>query len=220
MRYRSFMVFLISVILILGLFSLPATAQDIADTIQKQYTTVSSFQTDFSQTLTNAASGSKEQREGTIWYQEPTLIRWHTTSPEEEVLISTGKTVWDYFPEEKVAYRYSLEGRFNSKTMLRFISGEVNLQEDFQVEVLGSDQENANWTKVKLIPKNPDPSLVEATIWVDPESSLIQQVMLVDFFGNQNQLTFQDIDLNVHIADSHFTFQPPEDVQVMQGGGQ
>lgn len=192
-------------------------AQDIGDSIQEQYTEVNSFETDFSQKLTNAASGETEQREGTICYLKPEKIRWHTTSPEEELLISNNNVVWDYFPQEEVAYKYSLEGRFDSKTMLEFISGEVNLKEDFRIENQGQDPDFSDWIQVELVPKDPEPSLVKAHIWLEPESHLIQQVLLVDFFGNKNQLTFEDIDFNVDLQESLFEFDPPEGVEIMKG---
>ena len=197
-----------------------AFAQDIADQIQKQYTTITSFQSEFSQELTNAASGESEQRKGEIWYQKPEHIRWHTTCPEEELLVSNGDVVWDYFPDEKVAYKYSLEGRFDSKTMLKFISGEVNLKQDFRIQVLGSDPDFFEWTKVRLEPIEPEPSLVMAFIWLEPETDLIRQVLLEDFFGNSNRLTFEDIRLNIEkdLQPSLFTFDPPEEVEVMKGG--
>jgi outer membrane lipoprotein carrier protein len=204
--------------LILALiWCMPVTAQDIADSIQEQYTEVNSFETEFSQKLTNAASGETEQREGTICYLKPEKIRWHTTSPEEELLISNNNVVWDYFPQEGVVYKYSLKGRFDSKTMLEFITGEVNLKEDFRIENQGQDPDFSDWIQVELVPKDPEPSLVKARIWLEPESHLIQQVMLVDFFGNKNQLTFEDIDLNVELEESLFEFDPPEGVEIMQG---
>lgn len=196
---------------------LPASAQDVANSIQEQYAQVNSFQTDFSQKLTNAASGESELREGTICYLKPEKIRWHTTSPEEELLISNNNVVWDYFPQEDVAYKYSLQGRFDSKTMLEFISGEVNLKQDFKIENHGQDLDFSDWIQIELVPKDPEPSLVKAHIWLEPESHLIQQVLLVDFFGNKNRLTFEDIDLNVDLEESLFEFTPPEGVEIMKG---
>ena len=206
---------IITVSLFLFVLSFPASAQEIADTIQAQYAQVESFQTKFSQTLTNSASGESEDRNGTIWYQKPEMIRWQTTHPEEELLISTGDMVWDYFPEEKVAYKYSLQGRFDSKTMLKFISGQVNLQEDFRIKNQGTDVNN--WTKIRLVPKNPEPSLVMAHIWLEPQTHLIRQVLLEDFFGNTNQLTFHQIQLNVDLDPCLFTFEPPAEVEVLKG---
>ncbi len=210
------LIFFMTTILVV-IWCMPATAQDIADSIQEQYAEVNSFETEFNQKINNAASGETEQREGTICYLKPEKIRWHTTSPEEELLISKDNVVWDYFPQESIAYKYSFQERFDSKTMLEFISGEVNLKQDFRIENQGQDPDFSDWIKVELVPKDPEPSLVKAHIWLEPKSHLIQQVLLVDFFGNKNLLTFKDIDLNVDLKESLFEFDPPEGVEIMQG---
>ena len=208
-------------VFLLVLFCTPllwAAETDIADTIQEQYASIQSFRTQFEQDLTNAASGETEERNGTIWFQKPHRIRWQTEHPDKELLVSNNNTVWDYFPEDKVANKYSLQGRFESKTMLRFISGEVNIKEDFQVLNQGPDPMHSDWIKLRLVPKDPEPSLVMAYLWFEEQSNLIRQVLLVDFFGNGNQLTFQDIEQNIEIDPSLFCFQPPEDVQLMKEG--
>lgn len=212
---RLIFIFFINILVFIWL--LPASAQDVANSIQEQYAEVNSFETDFSQKLTNAASGESEQREGTICYLKPEKIFWHTTSPEEELLISNENVVWDYFPQDGVAYKYSFQERFDSKTMLEFISGEVNLKQDFKIENQGQDPDFSDWIKVELVPKDPEPSLVKAHIWLEPKSHLIQQVLLVDFFGNKNQLTFEDTDFNVDLEESLFEFAPPEGVEIMEG---
>ncbi|MBS3779475.1 MAG: outer membrane lipoprotein carrier protein LolA, partial [Desulfovermiculus sp.] len=116
---------------------------------------------------------------------------------------------------EKVAYKYSLQGRFDSKTMLKFISGQVNRREDFRVKNQGTDVNK--WTKIRLAPKNPEPSLVMAHIWLEPQTHLIRQVLLEDFFGNTNQLTFHQIQLNVDLDPCLFSFEPPAEVEVLEG---
>jgi outer membrane lipoprotein carrier protein len=205
-----------TLLVLLPVFLIAAEHDHVSDIIQDQYAKINSFQAEFNQELTNASSGAKEQRRGTIWYQQPQKIRWQTIHPEEELLISTGDVVWDYFPEEKTAYRYTLKGRFDSKNMLKFISGEINLKEDFQIQVQGKDAQCSDWTKISLTPLNPEPSLVMAHIWLDKDTNLIRQVVLVDFFGNKNKLTFEDIELNVVIDESRFSFDPPDGVEMIK----
>ena len=181
--------------------------------IQAQYEHLQGFETEFVQVLTNASSGEQQRREGTISFAKPRHIRWETTAPESELLIAGPETVWDYFAEEEVVYTYSSDQVFQSKTMLRFISGEANITEDFYIQ----RQESENkWVKLKLIPKKPEFNLVLAYIWVDPETALLRQVLLVDFGGNGNKLTFTDIQLNPEFKDGWFRFDPPEDVTVLR----
>lgn len=189
-----------------------ALAQEITDRIQKQYESTNSFTCSFEQKLTNAASGETQHREGTIAFRQPQLIRWETTEPEKELLLVGEDAVWNYFAEEEVAYKYRVDQIFQSKTMLRFISGAANLKEDFKVVNQGTD---SGWEKIKLIPKKPEPGLVLAYLWIESESALLRQVLIVDFFGNGNQLTLNDLILNVELDASQFTFVPPEGVEVL-----
>ncbi len=73
--------------------------------IQKIYKNIQSFQTDFVQKLTNPQTQDTEIRKGKIAYKEPRLIYWETNSPEKELFVVTKECVWDYFPEEKIAYK-------------------------------------------------------------------------------------------------------------------
>jgi outer membrane lipoprotein carrier protein len=82
-------------------------------------------------------------------------------------------------------YRYSVEQVFSSKTMIRFLSGEANLKDDFTVQDLGMDGE---FRHLKLIPKEPEPNLVEGELWVRPGQDMLEKIKLVDFFGNINEL--------------------------------
>ena len=186
----------------------------VVQAMQEQYRSVDSFQADFVQQLTNAASGDQQTRNGTIAFKKPQYIRWVTNQPEKEILVVTEDTVWDYIPAEEVAYKYTLREKFRSKTMLEFISGRVSLKDDFSLTNQGVDQANG-WIKVKLVPKEPEPKLVLAYVWIEKDSDRLRQVLLVDFWGNGNQLTFNNIEYDPGLGTAMFSFEPPEGVQVM-----
>lgn len=191
----------------------PAAAQasKITDAIQKRYDSLSSFQTDFQQELTNAASGSVEKRSGKIWFKQPSLVRWETQKPEKELLVVGPQVVWDYFEADKVVMKYRASQVFNSKTMIRFLSGKANLKEDFKVEEQGTDN---GLLKLKLIPKEPEPTMVLAYIWVDPKTHLLGRVLIVDFYANGNQVTLSNLQTDKKAEAPLFEFTPPKGVQV------
>ena len=196
-----------------GLFTPQSSmAEDLSQKIQDTYTSIQSFKTEFTQKLTNAASGEVQKRTGTILFRKPRDIRWETLSPEKELLVVRDNLVWDVFPSEGIAYKYSLQGKFSSKTMLEFLTGDVSLETDFQVLDQGLEE---GLRKVRLVPKNPEPNLVLAYLWLDPDEFTLKKILLVDFFGNGNELAFKDLKLNVKITDDHFIYSPPKDIQVI-----
>ena len=189
-----------------------AHASKITDAIQKRYDSLSSFETDFQQELTNAASGSVEKRSGKIWFKQ-SLVRWETLKPEKELLVVGQHSVWDYFEADKVAMKYRSSQVFNSKTMIRFLSGKANLKEDFKIEDQGTDSANG-LLKLRLIPKDPEPTMVLAYIWVNTKTNMLGQVLIVDFYGNGNQVTLNNLQLNKKTEARMFEFIPPSGVQV------
>lgn len=205
---------LICLILIAPVMS-HAGQKDLTAAIQEQYQSIQSFRTEFTQELINASSRDSEVRKGWIVYKRPRRIHWETVSPEKEILILNRDSVWDYYPAEGVAYRYSLRQKFDSQTMLRFISGEVDLREEFKLSRLDPDAKDKELIRLKLMPKNPDPSLVKAKLDVNAENMLIQRIELIDFFGNKNILRFRNIELDCQPDPDLFVLEPPEDTRVV-----
>lgn len=195
-------------------------ANKVPDLIQKRYENLDSFQADFVQELTNVASGEVDVRKGQIWFKQPSRVRWETTEPEKELLIVGPDYAWDYIEEDELAIKYSVESLLNSKTILRFISGQANLKEDFiiKTEWDGAQAVREKWGKgnvvLQLTPKEPEPGMVLAFIGVEPGTGLLRQVMIVDFYGNGNEVRLSGVELNIALRDEMFQFNPPEGVIV------
>jgi len=198
--------------------SLPV--EELPDLIQQRYETLKTFRADFVQELTNVASGEVEERTGHIWFKQPSKVRWETVKPEKELLIVGPDYAWDYIEDEQLALKYSVASLLDSKTILRFISGQANLKEDFVVktEWQGADEVRAKWGKgfsvMQLVPKEAEPGMVLAYIGVEPDSGLLRQVMIVDFYGNGNELRLSNVELDIDLPQGMFAFTPPEGVQV------
>ena len=196
------------------------TLENLPDLIQKRYETLRTFQADFVQELTNVASGDVEVRKGKIWFKQPSQVRWETAEPEKELLVVGPDFAWDYIEEEQLAIKYSVAALLDSKTVIRFISGQANLKEDFIVktEWQGADDVRARWGKgcevIQLVPKEAEPAMVLAYIGVEPKTGLLEKVMIVDFYGNGNELRLSNVVLDPDLPPSLFAFTPPEGTQV------
>lgn len=196
------------------LFLLPAgqlAASEVVHRLQAHYENVDSFQAGFVQILTNAATREQEERIGQISFKKPLNVRWESTSPEEELLLIHKETVWNYFPQEEAVYRYDTDEILTSRNMIRFVSGQARLVEDFRVEEQGLED---GLHKIKLVPRNPEPDLVLAYIWSD-DQGMMHRILLVDFFGNGNELRFKDMVLNPELDEQIFTFEPPAGIDIL-----
>jgi outer membrane lipoprotein carrier protein len=195
-------------------------AQDLPDLIQKRYETLKTFRADITQVMTRLASGEVQKRVGKVWFRQPSQVRWETTSPEKEVFVVGPKFVWDYVPDDKLAIKSRVTAQLGSKTFLRFLSGQVNIKEDFIVKTdwPGADEIRAKWAKdltvLQLIPKQLEQDMTLAFLGVEPTTGLLRQVMIVDFYGNGNEVKLTNVETDVDLAKDMFTFTPPEGTQV------
>jgi outer membrane lipoprotein carrier protein len=195
----------------------PARADDpaqLAGRIQKKYASINAFSASFTQAIRNAASGDTENRSGSFVFKKPLLVRWETVKPEKELLLVGASAVWDYFEEDKEAFRYSVQEIIGSKTMLRFLTGKANLTEDFLVAAGKAETAGPGQAVLDLAPKEPEPGLVMAKVWVDTTTDLIVRVHIQDFYANTNDLTLTNLVLNPKLGDELFAFTPPKDVKV------
>jgi outer membrane lipoprotein carrier protein len=219
---------IVAVFVMVSLLLLPAfagaaetiPAQDLPDLIQKRYEALKTFRADFTQELTNVASGEVQKRQGKIWFSQPSRVRWETSAPEKELLVVGPKFAWDYIPDEELAIKYGVTALLDSKTILRFLSGQANIKEDFVVrtEWPGADEVRDKWGKeltvLQLVPKEAEPGMVLAFVGVEPATGLLRQVMIVDFYGNGNEVQLSNVETDVDLAEDMFTFTPPEGTQV------
>ncbi|MEF3695860.1 outer membrane lipoprotein chaperone LolA [Desulfolutivibrio sp.] len=204
--------------LLVAVWAVPARGADLVDAVQKKYESLSGFKTEFTQDLKNSASGEGEMRSGSITFKKPNLVRWETVKPEKELLLVGKEAVWDYFEDDREAFRYPVEEIINSKTMLKFLTGKANLREDFHV-FEEPDAAEAGLVRFKLVPKEPEPGLVMAHVWVDPATQMIMRLSIQDFYANTNDLTLKNLKVEANLPDSLFSFTPPQGVAVHDNTG-
>lgn len=183
----------------------------VPSAMQRRYEAMASFSAEFTQVLTHKESGSVEKRRGTLLFSKPLRIRWETAKPHAETLVVTDREIWDYLPDEEVAYRYPLDLVRDSRSVIQVFTGQAALTRDFDVKDLGRED---GLVKLRIYPKEPTPQLVEASLWVEPESGLIRRATIVDFYGNTNALHFVRFTPDAPAPAASFGFRPPAGVEV------
>ena len=211
--------YLIAAFTLLTTLALPAQAADpLVAAMQERYRALRSFSSTFTQTLKHQESGALETRTGSLDFAKPLRLRWETAKPHPELLVVTEEEVWDYLPDEEVAYRYAPEVAQDSRSILQVVTGQSRLDSDFVVERQPDEQGLA---VLLLFPKEPTPQLVEARLWIDPASKLIRKALITDFYGNTNEVAFTSLTPDAAPGNNAFRFTPPQGVEVedlRQGG--
>lgn len=185
----------------------------VAAKVQAAYADMQSFRAAFTQELLQRDSGVVQKRSGTIAFQRPLLVRWETAAPNAELLMVTDKEIWNYLPDEELAYRYSRALAEDSRSLIQVITGQSALTRDFDVEP-AQEPQGGDFIHLLLYPKEPTTELTEAQLWIDPATSLIRRAMVMDFYGNTNTVELKDLEKNAAIPASEFSFTPPKGTDV------
>ncbi len=212
----SRMLRLMTFLLLLCAMSVPARAADlpaVLKTMQEVYAGMKNFRADFEQRLFQRDSGVEEIRTGILLFQKPLQVRWETRTPHPELFMVTDKEIWNYLPDEDLAYRYPREMAEDSRSLVQVVTGQSALTRDFDVEP-AQDETGGGLLHLLLQPKEPTTELVEAQIWIEPGTSLIHRVMVMDFYGNTNFVELKNLKINAGLRRSDFEFTPPQGTEV------
>lgn len=204
------------ILLLLMFLLLPLSAkaieyQELLDGVQKNYTNVESFEASFKQVLFHRESGTNQERTGKFLFKAPQKIYWETERPHAEVLVTNGQVLWNYLPDEDLAYQYNMDMLEASHLALKILTGQENLSDNFEISVLGSGEETMH---LRMYPYEVDAQMVEAELWIDKKKEAIQKLKVVDFFGNSNFIEILSFEKNAEVEDSLFDFVVPDGVDV------
>lgn len=161
--------------------------------------------------LTLDASGTQLQESaGTMELKRPGMFRWVTEPPLDQELVSDGSTVWLYDPDLMQVTVQSMDERATHTPAL-LLSGDVGqLQESFQIDW----QAEGNIDSFQLTPRVPD-TLFD-TLQLSFQNDQIHDMELSDAVGQRTRILFMSLRINEPLADSHFVFAIPDDVDVIE----
>ncbi len=187
--------------------------EDVVGKVQEQYEIHKDFKANFVQETLVKTLGKKQQAEGTVSFKKPGKMRWIYQKPVHQEIISDGKTVWTYRPEDKQVAVSQMSQAFQAKAPSTFLAGIGNLKRDFKARFEQEPAPGKNYF-LELTPVEAQGSLEKLYLVVEPETFKIVQARIQDAMGNITQINFSKIQFNVNLPDSLFTFTPPKGVEV------
>jgi outer membrane lipoprotein carrier protein len=190
---------------------------DIVNGLQQTYEKTVDFKADFIQETTIKSIKKTDVEEGHVFFKNPQNMLWNYTKPKAKKLVINSRKAWLYLPQEKVAYTQDSDYIFQSRVLIKFLSGLGKLKDDFTIKyaVANALDKNGNYLLV-LIPLEKSAAYNTLKINVDKNKFYILQVSFDDVMGNSTTLKFSNISINTGLASSIFQFQPTAGVSVFK----
>jgi len=202
--------------LVMGLV-LPLRAADspklkaLLDRLQKHYQQTNSFSAKFTEQI-SPAGGAKREREGTVYYRKPGLMRWEFSGEDQELIVSDGKQLYNYQPDLNQVVETPLEQAFRSSSFAAFLLGIGNVQRDFDASV-PAQAPSDGLQHIALKPKNGG-DVVE--MGLDPATLDLKTLRLTDALGDVTELAFSDFKSGAPLDDKLFAFIPPAGADIVK----
>jgi outer membrane lipoprotein carrier protein len=195
----------------------PAPIEEIVTSLQQTYENTTDFKADFSQETTVSSIKKTDSEGGIVFFKSPKYMLWNYIRPKSKKLVINLSKAWLYLPQEKVAYTQEADYIFQSKVLIKFLSGLGKLQDDFIIKYAEPKNQDKNGNYLlMLIPLDKKSSLTPFQITVDKSSFLILQISFEDVLGNSTLLRFSNISTNTGMSEKIFQFKPPAGVSIFK----
>lgn len=219
------------------------TLNDVVSKVENNYKNIVAFRGSFNQTATLRTLNKAQQAQGDIFYKKPNKVKWQYMSPTEQEIISDGKTIWMYFPENRQVYIYDLTDTFNQEVSNQgqipgnFLTSLGDMRRDFNVQWgTPRDRDEQGNYMIELVPKRPIVNVrnifivVPRDITTAPSSTFpVLASTVYDSYGNMTNIEFVNIEVletadetvaakkrGWTLPDSMFTYLPPANVEIIK----
>ncbi|MBJ6727897.1 LolA family protein [Geomesophilobacter sediminis] len=226
--------------LAVSLFAFAATSAFAADlnqvvkTLEEGYGTLNDVQAAFSQ-KTTISSVKREQKGGGELYIKKgsgsnALFRFNYDRPKQQI-VSNGKQVWYYLPENKQVMVMSMAQLFEGgkSVALNYLTGMGHVSRDFNAKFAAEQKDKKGNYIIELTPKQKNPAIAKLQLTISGDAvekfvahgrpsypfPIVSSVM-TDQVGNITRIEYSNVKTNKGISSSKFEFKVPSGVEVIK----
>ena len=180
----------------------------LLEDVEAKYTAAKTLRADFSQKNDSAIMQRTTVSSGILLAKRPGKVRWETTQPDRNVLVSDGRRFWFYrppmFDDERGQVIVSKSSTTVPPLANALLSGSFSMAREMKI-----DQKSPS--RFALIPtrKGSAGTVVRAEIEIKLPEKIIEKVVLEHAGGNRSEIKLSGILLGEEIEDTTFIFVAP-----------
>jgi len=169
---------------------LSPSAQQIIKKLETRYN-AADFSATFSQESTLKALDITDTAAGKVWFKHPGMMRWEYERPEKYAIISDGKNLWIYRPEDNQVVIGDAMAYFSNGKGASFLSNFKLVQDAYTVSV-AKPPNNDHYT-LKLVPRQKQMDLSAIFLNIEKNSLDIKSVLTLNDYGDETRIEFSDL---------------------------
>lgn len=198
----------------------PSTATVLAN-VQAKYAGIERIKAEFRQVTFNATMNREQVASGVYYAEKPGRVRWDYEKPEAQHLLISGGKVEFYVPSDK-QLMVSEAGQVEElRAVLDLLGGKGNVLERFKARLVddAATSKDSGRLTIRLVPRKPMGNLLKVDFVIDDKTSLVQESLYWDIYGNRTQVSFSQIETPKQFKSSLFKLDVPRDVIVIDSAG-
>ncbi len=186
--------------------------EDIISRVESRYD-VTGFSATFYQESTLTAMQITDTAEGTAKFKRPGMMRWEYVKPERQQIITDGKTLWIYRPDENQVMLGSALAVFGDGKGASFLCDIRTLRKKFEIAFEGEDDENY---VLNLAPREKSLELSKILLFISKKTFDAVKVATFTVYGDQTLIKLSNIIFNKDLDNHLFTFEIPEATDILK----
>jgi outer membrane lipoprotein carrier protein len=187
--------------------------------VEKHYS-VSGFSAQFSQTSIIKAMDIADTASGTAIFKRPGKMRWEYETPERQMIITDGITLWVFRPDDNQVMIGKAPSFFKGGKGFSFLSDMKEIRQKFNINL--ENEAPKGFYVLQLLPREKAYDVVQIRLTISKTTFDVVEIVTYNAYGDETRFDFSNIQFKQKIDDSLFQFNIPKDVEVLnldeQGG--
>jgi outer membrane lipoprotein carrier protein len=191
----------------------PVFLNRVLDGLENRYL-ISGFSAKFVQVSSIKSMDISDTANGNMWVKPPGQMRWEYKSPDPQLIISDGKQLWVYRPEDNQVMIGKSPTFFGDGKGAGFLSDIRQIREKFDISL--EKQENPEVYRLKLVPQKNMMDLAVIYLIVEKSDFRVTRIITRNVYKDETTLDLHDIVFNPELSNDLFTFTIPEKTDVLR----
>ena len=189
------------------------TLNEIMDKVEKKYDVVD-FSSYFIQESTMKAMDITDVASGSIFVKRPGMMRWEYDKPDRQTIITDGKKLWIYKPDDNQVMIGKAPSFFGDGKGAGFLSDMKLIREKFTVyfEKEKSDHDYV----IKLLPKEQTIGIAKIYLAISKTTFKIKKIITQNEYDDENVIELVNSKFNLNLDESLFSFIVPDGTDVIR----
>ena len=142
--------------------------------------------------------------------EKPARFHWAVTQPYQELMVTDGSTLWRYEPDLEQVTIQPFENDLDRTPVMLLNGDAAMIAEAYDVS---STNMGGDLVRFILTPRNPDRLFESLSLTF--KGPVLEEMQFEDSLGQQTSLSFREVQRNVPLDASQFSFSAPAGIDVI-----